>query len=74
MSTTVEQIAKEARAARHRIVRLDTSPMNTRVKLATLECGHELWLRPPMHPRVGMKVVCPTCFATRKNTKEPSHG
>lgn len=49
------------------VVRVDPSPMNPRVKIAELSCGHDLYITPPKRaPRVGKAVDCPKCEDIRR--------
>lgn len=42
-----------------RVLRVDVSPMNPKVKVAQLDCGHDVYrLR---RPRVGATIVCEKC-------------
>lgn len=44
------------------VVRVDSSPMNKKIKVVQLSCGHDLYVRPPsIAPRVGRPVACETC-------------
>lgn len=52
-----------------RVVRVDKSPMNAKVKIAQLDCGHDLYIHPPHRaPAVGRWRHCEKCrdvaFAT----------
>lgn len=45
-----------------RVVRVYKSPLNKRVKVVELECGHDYYVRPPsIAPRVGRPVACEKC-------------
>lgn len=46
-----------------RVVRVDLSPMNPRVKVVQLSCGHDLYRG--RRPRLGAVLVCDHCFASR---------
>lgn len=46
------------------VVRVDKSPLNKRVKIVELDCGHDYYVRPPLTaPRVGRPVACEKCKA-----------
>jgi hypothetical protein len=62
--TTFEEITKApvARADKPTVVRVDKSPLNTRIKIVQLSCGHELYVRPPARaPSVGRSTACDKC-------------
>ncbi len=42
-----------------KVVRVDVSPMNPKVKCAQLSCGHDVWRN--RKPRVGATIVCEQC-------------
>lgn len=42
-----------------RVVRVDVSPMNPKVKCAQLDCGHDVWRN--RRPRIGATIVCEAC-------------
>ncbi len=44
---------------RKTIVRIDKSPMNPTVKVAQLECGHDVYVN--RTPRIGSLVDCERC-------------
>lgn len=44
---------------KRKVVRTGVSPMNSRVKWAELECGHNVFL--PRRPRIGTELVCAIC-------------
>ena len=44
------------------VVRVAKSPLNPKVKVAELSCGHDLYIRPPaIAPRAGSPVACDKC-------------
>ena len=44
------------------VVRVDESPMNKKVKIVELDCGHYYYVRPPNRaPRIGLAVACDKC-------------
>lgn len=44
------------------VVRVDRSPMNQKVKVVQLDCGHNYYVRPPgIAPRIGRPVACEKC-------------
>lgn len=44
------------------VVRVDKSPMNKRIKVVQLDCGHDYYVRPPLiAPRIGRAVACEEC-------------
>lgn len=46
------------------VVRVDKSPMNEKVKVVELDCGHDYYVRPPnLAPRIGLAVACDKCKA-----------
>lgn len=46
------------------VVRVDKSPMNEKVKVVELDCGHDYYVRPPNRaPRIGLAVACDKCKA-----------
>jgi formylmethanofuran dehydrogenase subunit E len=42
-----------------RVVRVDKSPMNPKIKVAQLSCGHDVYRN--RAPRVGATIVCERC-------------
>lgn len=54
-----------------RIVRVDVSPMNPRVKCYQLDCGHEVFLpiEPGRRARVGGLLECERCLAERRKAQ-----
>lgn len=44
-----------------RVVRVDVSPMNPKIKVAQLDCGHDIYRN--RKPRVGALVVCDKCVS-----------
>lgn len=42
-----------------KVVRVDKSPMNPKLKCVELECGHEIWVS--RAPTVGKLIECETC-------------
>jgi len=42
-----------------KVVRVDLSPMNPKVKVAQLECGHDKYVY--RKPRIGSMQVCDRC-------------
>ena len=45
------------------VIRVDPSPMNPKVKVVELSCGHDVYVRPPKRaPRVGaVHSLCDRC-------------
>ena len=44
------------------VVRVDKSPLNKRIKIVELDCGHDYYLHPPsLAPRIGLPVACEKC-------------
>lgn len=44
------------------VVRVDKSPMNKKVKVVELDCGHDYYVRPPsIAPSIGRAVACDKC-------------
>ena len=41
--------------------RVDLSPMNPKIKIAQLDCGHDVYRN--RKPRVGSTIICPKCAA-----------
>ena len=42
------------------VTRVDKSPMNNKVKVVELSCGHDAYVRSPKRaPRIGSKMTCP---------------
>lgn len=47
---------------KRKVVRVDPSPMNRKVKIAELDCGHDLYIHPPQRaPKVGAERECEKC-------------
>jgi formylmethanofuran dehydrogenase subunit E len=44
---------------KQKVVRVDLSPMNPKIKCAQLECGHDVFVN--RAPTVGKKIVCERC-------------
>jgi hypothetical protein len=44
-----------------RVVRTDVSPMNPKIKVAQLDCGHDVYRN--RRPRIGATIVCEKCAA-----------
>jgi hypothetical protein len=44
-----------------KVVRVDKSPMNPKIKVAQLSCGHDVYRN--RAPRIGATVVCDKCSA-----------
>lgn len=42
-----------------RVVRVDPSPMNPKIKVAQLSCGHDVYRN--RRPRIGATIVCDKC-------------
>ena len=42
-----------------KVVRVDKSPMNNKIKIAQLSCGHDVYRN--RAPRIGATVVCERC-------------
>ena len=45
------------------VLRVDRSPMNSKVRVAALSCGHDLYVLPGKRAPVGAAVVCEKCSA-----------
>ena len=59
------------------VVSVSKSPLNPKVKIAALSCGHDLYINPPLiAPRKGAPVACAKCKddANRRHSaaKEPT--
>lgn len=51
----------------HRVVRVDRSPMNPKIRVAQLECGHDVFSTPPVRaPKVGVLRSCEKCSRAKK--------
>lgn len=42
-----------------RVVRVDASPMNPKIKVVQLDCGHDVYRN--RKPRIGATIVCDKC-------------
>lgn len=42
-----------------RVIRVDPSPMNPKIKVAQLDCGHDVYRT--RKPRIGATIVCEQC-------------
>lgn len=47
-----------------RVVRVDQSPMNPKIKVAQLSCGHDVYRQ--RAPRIGATIVCDKCAEARR--------
>ena len=47
------------RLPERRVVRVDVSPMNPKIKVAQLECGHDVYRN--RKPCIGALVICDKC-------------
>lgn len=53
---------KKSLEALREVLRVDRSPMNGRIWVAELACGHDLYVRPPERkPRLGAFRRCEKC-------------
>lgn len=52
----------------HRVVRVDKSPMNPKIKIAQLSCGHDVYRN--RAPRVGATIVCEECSRKAASPQE----
>jgi len=50
---------RHPRLQEHKVVRVDKSPMNPRIKVSQLECGHDVYRA--RAPRIGARAVCDKC-------------
>ena len=50
-----------------RVVRVDLSPMNPKIKIAQLSCGHDVYRN--RRPRIGATVVCEECSRPSRATE-----
>lgn len=49
-----------------RVVRVDLSPMNPKIKVAQLSCGHDVYRN--RKPRIGATIVCDKCAKASPGT------
>ena len=51
------------------VVRVDKSPMNPKIKVVQLQCGHDYYVHPSSRaPRIGTPVSCGPC---KRKANEP---
>lgn len=56
-----------------KVVRVDKSPMNPKVKVAQLACGHDIYIRPPHRaPRIGATRRCNDCEYAAARSAAPA--
>lgn len=55
---------------KRKVVRVDPSPTNPKIKCAELECGHEVFLN--RAPAVGKKVACERCTKNKEGPPSKS--
>lgn len=57
-----------------KVRRVDVSPMNAKVKIAQLECGHDVYIHPPSRaPRIAAYRRCDRCerLAADRSQEKP---